>query len=97
MAGVTGACCAGPALGPLTVSLLGASGAVWVAGLKPYSPYVLGGSFLLLCWGFWSRRRERVCAVSEGQRPPRSAAMLWIASVLWVGSLLTNLSGWLGT
>ena len=34
------------------VSVLGVSGAVWAAGLKPYSPYILAGAGLLLAYGF---------------------------------------------
>ncbi|MGH7583221.1 MAG: hypothetical protein ACREL5_08365, partial [Gemmatimonadales bacterium] len=36
------ACCATPVLSPLIVGVLGASGAVALAGLKPYAPYLMG-------------------------------------------------------
>src|SRR5262249_499581 len=49
---VAGACCVSPVLAPIFVSVLGASGAVWAAGLKPYGWWILGGSAALLALGF---------------------------------------------
>ena len=42
---VTAACCVSPVVAPIIVSVLGASGAVWAAGLKPYSWWILVGAF----------------------------------------------------
>src|SRR5215510_12858218 len=59
-------CCV-PILAPLIVAVLGAGGAAW-AGLKPYSPYLLGGSLLLLLYGLWTvyRPRPDVRGLSSG-------------------------------
>lgn len=47
------ACCA-PVISPLIVTVLGVGSAVWLAGLKPHSPYLLAGSFVFLAYGFRS-------------------------------------------
>lgn len=52
LATVASACCVGPVLAPVIVAVLGASGAAWAAGLKPYSPYIPGASLVLLVYGF---------------------------------------------
>jgi mercuric ion transport protein len=82
----------GPVIAPAFVSVLGASGAAWAAGLKPYSPYLLVGSLLLLGVGFWGAYRgpancdSGVCARSP--RPVR--VVLWIAASLWLAAAAVN-------
>jgi len=62
-AATASACCSGPLIAPLLVSFLGAGGAAWAAGFKPYAPYALGGSFLMLLYAFRSAYRvRRLCA-----------------------------------
>jgi len=94
------ACCLGPAISPLLVSLLGASGAAWAASLKPYSLYLLGGALLFLLYGFWSAyRRPAACALGEAPASPQRGAvppiwlriMLWCSAALWVAALTINL------
>lgn len=69
------ACCV-PILSPLIVTALGASGAVWVTGLRPYSPYLLLGSLGLLGYGFWLvYGRGRACRRPDGIGQSRP----WIA------------------
>lgn len=92
VAALASACCVGPVVAPLFVSVLGASGAAWAAGLKPYGPYLLLGSLLLLGAGFWGAYRRRVdCADGACSRSPRSVrVVLWIASSLWIVAAAVN-------
>jgi hypothetical protein len=90
------ACCAGPILAPLVVGVLGASGAAWAAGFKPYSPWLLAGSAVLLAFGFWSASRTRPsCEASGAGRGRRTRgvmrAVLWLSALLWVAATAVNL------
>ena len=91
---VTAACCVSPVIAPIIVGVLGASGAVWAAGLKPYSGWILGLSFACLAYGFWTvYRPRRTCAIddapSRGSTMPRVAkASLWVGAVFWTSALL---------
>lgn len=92
-AAAAAACCVTPALSPVIVAVLGVGGAVALAGLKPYTPYLMGGSLLVLGYGFWVvYRRPAACAV-EGT-PPRARRwmrlVLWGAAAIWVASALAN-------
>ena len=88
------ACCIGPTIAPLVVSVLGVGGAAWAAGLKPYSPYLLVGALLLLGYGFWTVYRPRI--TSSGDRcapavPWPIRTVLWAALALWMVALLLNI------
>lgn len=90
------ACCTGPVLAPLIVGILGASGAAWAAGLKPYGPWLLGGSLLLLAYGFWSVYRvPKRCDAHGAARERLSGvavrAVLWVASLFWIVATAANL------
>ncbi|MEO8502524.1 MAG: hypothetical protein ABI609_01375 [Acidobacteriota bacterium] len=90
------ACCAGPILAPLIVGALGASGAAWAAGLKPYSAWLLAGSAGALLFGFWSTYRKPADCEASGNGPARRTqkivrAVLWGAAILWVGATALNL------
>ncbi|MGH7523018.1 MAG: mercuric transporter MerT family protein [Gemmatimonadales bacterium] len=95
---VASACCASPALAPLFVGVLGASGAAWAAGLKPYRGYILLGSLCLLMVSFWSvYRRQPTCPV--GVVPPKphwsaraAKVVVWIGALLWCAALVVDLS-----
>jgi len=87
---VAGACCVSPVLAPILVGVLGASGAVWAAGLKPYGWWILGASAAFLALGFWSVYRPRpTCSIAD-TRPPRrgldlvAKLSLWVGAVFWV-------------
>ena len=87
------ACCV-PVIAPLLVSVLGVSGAVWAAGLKPYSPYLLAASALMLGYGFWTVYRPRLADAGSAcrvRRPRLPQIVLWIAGVMWLGALALNL------
>jgi hypothetical protein len=88
-----------PVLAPLIVGAIGAGGAAWAAGLKPYSTYILAASLLLLAGGFWSAYRPRtLCAAgTDESRPPRwmsrlSKGVLWAGAVCWVGAVVVHLT-----
>jgi hypothetical protein len=86
---VAGACCVSPVLAPLIVGVLGASGAVWVASLKPYAWLVLGIAGLSLVGGFWTVYRPRAaCDIGGMSDHPRSRLLPRIAKVsLWIGAI----------
>ncbi len=81
-------CC----VGPLALSLLGVNGAILAAGMKPYRPYLLGASLLVIGYAFWAiygRRRKAADGVRCSVRAGRAArSVLWVAATLWVGALL---------
>jgi hypothetical protein len=95
VATVAGSCCL-PIAAPLTVALLGASGAAWAAGLKPYSPYLIGVSFFLLVSGFWMVYRPRPavdvasCPLPGSRGSLAVKLLLWLATVIWLTSVLLN-------
>jgi hypothetical protein len=79
----------------LIVSVLGVSGAVWAAGLKPYGLYILAASLAVLVYGFWMIYRPRQIpgeAVCPTKKPRAVVWMIWAAAGLWVFSLLLNLA-----
>lgn len=93
LAAAATACCV-PVLAPLLVSLLGVSGAVWAAGLQPYSPLILAASGLVLGFGFRSLYRKRDTAAGEicaTTRPRLPRLVLWIAATLWFFALALNM------
>lgn len=92
---VAAACCVSPVIAPIIVGVLGASGAVWAAGLKPYSWWILGGALACLVLGFWTVYRPRAsCAVGTVSRRNRllssiSKVSLWFGAACWMtGALL---------
>jgi len=93
---VTAACCVSPVLAPIIVSVLGASGAVWAAGLKPYGWWILGAAFVCLAFGFWTvYRPRRECAVGEmpkrGLMPKVAKVSLWFGAACWMTGVLIRL------
>ena len=92
VATVAGACCVGPVVSPILVSVLGAGGAARAAGLKPYSPWLLLGSLLLLGLGFWSvHRRRLLCAAGACQPSPRAVRItLWVGLAVWATAFALN-------
>ena len=79
-------CC----IGPVTVALLGAGGAVAAAGLKPYRPYLMMGSLTLLMTGFWLSYRW---VAGEGATCPTRVGrfarlVLWCSAFIWAVAAL---------
>lgn len=94
---VTAACCVSPVVAPIIVSVLGASGAVWAAGLKPYGWWILAGAFICLAFGFWTvYRPRRDCAIGDAARnragwPTVAKFSLWLGAACWLGGLTLRL------
>lgn len=92
---VASTCCLSPALAPLIVGVVGASGAAWAAGLQPYNGYILAGSFVMLAAGFWmAYRPDSRCEANVGGRrwvKRATRGTLWVGSVLWTASVLVQL------
>lgn len=92
-AGAAATCCV-PFLSPLLVTVLGASTAVWVTGLRPWAPYLLGAALLLLAYALWSFRRSRACRPADGDGPAGlrgfldriTPILLGLAVVVWLTS-----------
>lgn len=81
-------CCVGPS----TVALLGAGGALAAASLKPYRPFLLLGSLAMILYGFWRgygagvrNKQLRACPTRMG-RFTRKA--LWLAAIVWVAAVV---------
>jgi mercuric ion transport protein len=99
-AGVASACCVGPAVAPILVTILGAGGLAAVSGVRPYTPWLLLASGAMLGFSFWQTYRRPACAV-EGSAitPPfglRVARFItWAAALLWLASAIYALYGFL--
>ena len=84
-------CCAAP----WAVALLGVSGAVMLARVASYQPYILGAAALLLGWAFyWAYRKDATCVegTCEANSRRRLRWTVWIAAVLVTGLALLSLS-----
>lgn len=81
-------CCVGPS----TVALLGAGGALAAASLKPYRPYLLLGSLALILYGFWRvygrNARSQVGAACPTRLGRFTRNALWVAAIVWVAAIL---------
>jgi hypothetical protein len=93
---VTAACCVSPVLAPIIVGVLGASGAVWAAGLKPYTWAILALSGTCLGFGFCTVYRPR--AACSADTPRRTVVLarvsricLWFGAVAWATAVLLRL------
>ena len=99
-AGVASACCVGPAMAPILVTILGASGLAAVSGLRPYTPWLLLASGAMLGFSFWQTHRRPAC-VAEGRAITlpfsfRVARFItWAAALLWLASAIYALYGFL--
>jgi hypothetical protein len=99
-AGVASACCVGPALAPIYLSVLGASGLAAVSGLRPYSAWMLSASAAMLGFSFWQNYRKRACAADGSSLPAplgaRTARVVtWVAAVFWLASAAYSLYGFI--
>lgn len=90
LAGAAVACCSA-LVAPFVVAALGVSGAVWVAGLAPWAPYLLGSGLLLLIYATVVVRRSRACVRPARQRWRRWVdrsvpVLLAVSSLIWAAS-----------
>jgi mercuric ion transport protein len=97
-AAVAAACCVGPSIAPLLLPVLGASGLIAIAALRPYMIWLEIITALLLAFSFWQVYRRRVaCGNSNGSPTPTSHGVArivtWVATGLWLVSLLYALYG----
>ena len=90
-AAVASACCVGPALAPVFLSVFGASGLVAVSYLRPYTLWLLLASGAMLLFSFVQLYRKNACAVdgapsglSHGLRIAR--VVVWLAAFFWLAS-----------
>jgi mercuric ion transport protein len=81
-------CCVGPS----TVALLGAGGALAAASIKPYRPVLLLASLAMILYGFWRvygtsiRNRQGLACPTRIGRFSRNA--LWLAAIFWVAAVV---------
>ena len=93
----TAACCVSPVLAPILLSVLGASGLVWAAGLKPYGWWILGAALVCLSVGFWTVYRPRpACSLDDIPRRQRilsqvAKVSLWFGAACWIAGLILRL------
>jgi len=78
-------CCVGPAV----VSIVGVSGAVAAASLKPYRVFLILGSMALLGVAFWLTYQPRTASGTGGAACPTRAGrvsrrIVWIAAAVWL-------------
>jgi hypothetical protein len=99
-AGIASACCVGPALAPIFVTVLGAGGLAAVSELRPYAPWLLLASGAMLGFSFWQTHRRSACAVEGsavaipfGLRIAR--LIIWAAAALWLASTVYSIYGFL--
>lgn len=94
---VTAACCVSPVIAPIIVGVLGASGAVWAAGLKPYGWWILGAAAACLAYGFWTvYRPRRNCAAGDAALSRRrwstvAKVALWFGAACWMSGVVLRL------
>lgn len=87
-------CC----IGPLAITLLGVNGAILAAGIKPYRPYLLASSLLMLGFAFWRVYGRRAHGVgATGESCPVNASrwttlILWAAAAMWVAAVLIQVA-----
>jgi hypothetical protein len=97
-AAVAAACCVGPSIAPLLLPVLGASGLIAIAALRPYMIWLEVITALLLAFSFWQVYRRRALCVQTNASPiPTSLRVAriatWVATGLWFLSLLYALYG----
>jgi cytochrome c biogenesis factor len=84
-------CCVGPS----TVALLGAGGAVAAAALSPYRPVFLVASFALIAFGFWRLYARRVVGadgrVCQARAGRLARTILWTSAAVWLAAALLPL------
>lgn len=97
-AAIAGACCVGPALAPVFLSILGAGGLIAVSGLRPYTPWLLLLSALMLAFSirqlFRKTTSAAVCEVNQTSISTRVARVMVIgAGLLWCLSAAYGIYG----
>ena len=97
VAAVASACCVGPSVAPLLISVLGASGLIALTWLRPYTPLLLILSAALLAFSF--RRAYAPSSCAQGEGVPRSVKLArvvtWLAALLWLLSAGDSIYGFL--
>ncbi|HZY95756.1 MAG TPA: mercuric transporter MerT family protein [Candidatus Cybelea sp.] len=97
-AGVAAACCVGPSLAPLLLPVLGATGLITIAMLRPYTIWLDLFAALMLAFSFRQvYRRRTACAPDGAPAIPTSLRVArivtWVAAGLWILSLFYALYG----
>jgi hypothetical protein len=95
---VAAACCVGPSLAPLLLPVIGASGLIAIAALRPYTLWLELFAALALAYSFRQVYRRRApCEPGGVPALPRSVRVArivtWIAAGMWIVSLAYGLYG----
>ena len=91
VAATLGACCAAP----WTVGVFGVSGAILLARLSPYQPYLLViGAVLLGLAFYWAYRPSPACADDgcEARSRNRLRGVVWITALLFAVGVAIHFS-----
>lgn len=96
-AALASACCVGPSLAPVLISVLGASGLIAMTWLRPYTPLLLVLSAALLTLSFHHAYAPSSCPqVDEIPRSVKVARMVtWLAALLWLFAVGDSIYGFL--
>ncbi|MGC1985381.1 MAG: hypothetical protein WA668_08350 [Candidatus Cybelea sp.] len=99
-AGVASACCVGPVLAPVFLSVFGASGLAAVSGLRPYTAWMLLASGAMLGFSLKQTHRRLPCAgggsmVAVPLSLRIARLVTWAAVLLWLASASYAVYGFL--
>lgn len=99
-AAIAAACCVGPALAPVFLGLLGAGGLAAVAGFRPYSPFLLALSGLMIGLSARTIFRKPICAVGDARAPLSlgtriARTLLAFSTLIWIAALSYSIYGFL--
>jgi len=84
-----GVCC----VAPWAVTLLGVAGAVLLARLAFFQPYVVAATIVLLGIGFWFvYRRPRTAAACDVAQKRRLRRLVWSAAIIVIAIDLASFS-----
>jgi hypothetical protein len=95
---VAAACCVGPSLAPLLLPVIGASGLIAIAALRPYTLWLELFAALTLAYSFRQVYRGHApCEAGGAPAVPRSVRVArivtWIAAGMWIVSFAYGLYG----
>ncbi len=77
-ASFVGLCC----IGPWSFALLGVSGAVAMARLQPFRPYILALAAVMVVWALWRIYRPSCAVGRPGKASIRLRTSVWLSAIL---------------
>lgn len=92
---LAGACCVGPSLAPVLISVVGAGGLIGIISLRPYMPIFLLFSAIMLAVSFRRIYPQVRCSDNAPiSRTLKGARLItWFAAFLWLASAVDSIYG----